>query len=97
MAIETGKWLINSKEDSLNYGRHYCSICRDYASSFDERNPKFEDNISEVCPHCGANLPIAELYRGKEVSTKNYFDNTYDIQKFKIAFEANMVKYKYEL
>ena len=76
---ETDKWFINDREDSLNYGRHYCSVYREYASCFDERNPKFEDNISETCPNCGANLPTAELYRNKEVPVKKLcrFTNTY--------------------
>ena len=90
MTIETGKWFINDREDSLNYGRHYCSICRNYASSFDERNPKFEDNISEVCPHCGAHLPTAELYKHVEVPVKEYFDRQLDLGKFKAVFAINL-------
>lgn len=86
---ETGKWFINDREDSLNYGRHYCSVCRDYASCFDERNPKFEDNISETCPNCGASLPTAELYRNKEVPVKNYADLQTLTEKFKIQLVLN--------
>lgn len=70
--VETGKWLINDKEDSLNYNRHYCSVCGSYASGYTENNPKFEDSIEEKCKWCGANLITTELYRGKEIPTKEY-------------------------
>lgn len=93
MAIEIGKWLINDKEDSLNYGRHYCSICGDYASAYDERNPIFEDNIAEICPNCGAYLPTAELRRRVEVTVKEYSDRQLDLEKFKSTFVINTKLY----
>lgn len=47
-----GKWYLNKNMNSLNFERHYCSVCGQYPISYDKCHT-LVDFTPAFCPHCG--------------------------------------------
>ena len=59
-----GKWFLNKRIDSLNFGRHYCSVCGQYPVSYDTCHTTV-DITPAFCPHCGVRTVSSENTHGE--------------------------------